>query len=173
MKPAHKTALKVLLVLALIAVLVGIFSPAKADVYCAFCIVNGGGEDGADGADGTNGTNGVDGEDGLAGINGTDGKDYLHDDDSWSNDDLDQMFAASTAMAGIDFDSTTSKLQLGVALGGFNGENQGAVGIGKVWNNDTVGDVLFSFKTTIDEVGRSSDEARPWVASAVWKVRID
>jgi len=161
MKPAHKTALKVLLVLVLIAVLVGIFTPAHAT--CWHCEA----EQGPPGADGIDGVDGIDGE---AGLNGVDGKDFLHDDDAWSDDDLDQMFAASTAMAGIDFDSTTSKLQLGVAIGGYGGEQQGAVGIGKVLNNDKFGDVLVSFKTTIEETGRDDD--RPWVASATWKVRI-
>jgi len=158
MKPAHKTALKVLLVLVLIAVLVGIFTPAQA--ACWHC----GSEQGPPGADG------IDGIDGEAGLNGTDGKDYLHDDNAWSDDDLDQMFAASTAMAGIDFYPGTDKLQLGVAIGSYGGEQQGAVGIGKMLNNDSFGDILVSFKTTIDEVGRDNDRA--WVASATWKVRI-
>ena len=171
MKPAHKTALKVLLVLVLIAVLVGIFTPAQA--ACWHCGSEQGppGADGSDGQDGADGVDGIDGEAGLNGVDGKDGKNAFDDSDYWSDDDLDEMFAASTAMAGIDFDSTTSKLQLGVAVGGYGGEQQGAVGIGKVLNNDKFGDVLVSFKTTIEETGR--DDERPWVASATWKVRID
>ena len=179
MKPAHKTALKVLLCLVLVAILVAIFTPAKADVYCAVCIVGEKGEKGDRGArgprgyKGATGETGPQGEAGLAGADGRDGKDALNDEDYWTDDELDEMFAASTAMAGIDFDSTTDKLQLGVALGGYGSEQQGAIGIGKVWNNDNVGDVLFSFKTTLKEVGRDSDEKRPWVAAATWKVRLE
>ena len=151
---------------------------AKADVYCAVCIVNGGekgdrGPRGPRGYTGATGETGPQGETGLAGADGRDGKDALNDDDYWTDDELDEMFAASTAMAGIDFDNTTDKLQLGVALGGYGSEQQGAIGIGKVWNNDNVGDVLFSFKTTLNEVGRDSDEKRPWVAAATWKVRFE
>ena len=151
---------------------------AWADVYCVVCIVNGGekgdkGDRGPRGYKGATGEAGVDGVDGLAGADGRDGKDALNDEDYWTDDELDEMFAASTAMAGIDFDNTTDKLQLGVALGGYGSEQQGAIGIGKVWNNDNVGDVLFSFKTTLNEVGRDSDEKRPWVAAATWKVRFE
>ena len=151
---------------------------AWADVYCVVCIVNGGekgdkGDRGPRGYKGATGEAGVDGVDGLAGADGRDGKDALNDEDYWTDDELDEMFAASTAMAGIDFDNTTDKLQLGVALGGYGSEQQGAIGIGKVWNNDNVGDVLFSFKTTLKEVGRDSDEKRPWVAAATWKVRLE
>jgi hypothetical protein len=110
---------------------------------------------------------------GLAGADGRDGKDALNDEDYWTDDELDQMFAASTAIAGIDFDSTTSKLQLGAALGGYGSEHQGAIGIAKVWDNDTMGDVLLSFKTTLQEVGRNDNEKRPWVAAATWKIKLE
>ena len=179
MKKEHKLALKILGGLVLIAILFGIFAPAKADVYCAVCIVGEQGEKGDRGPrgprgyTGATGETGPQGETGLAGADGRDGKDALNDDDYWTDDELDEMFAASTAMAGIDFDNTTDKLQLGVALGGYGSEQQGAIGIGKVWNNDNVGDVLFSFKTTLNEVGRDSDEKRPWVAAATWKVRFE
>lgn len=113
---------------------------------------------------------GADGVDGIDGTNGLDGKDWLNGD-NWSDDDLNEVFAATTAMAGIDFDSTTSKLQLGVAIGGYGGEEQAALGIGKVLDNKKFGDILISFKTTINESGRDDD--RPWVASAVWKVKIE
>lgn len=148
---------------------------AKADVYCVVCIVDGEkgdkGDRGPRGPRGYKGETGSQGETGLAGADGRDGKDALNDDDYWTDDELDEMFAASIAMAGIDFDSTTSKLQLGAALGGYGSEHQGAVGIGKVWDNDTFGDILMSFKTTINETGHNSH--RPWVASATWKVRIE
>jgi len=144
----------------------------KADVYCVYCVVNGG-EQGPRGPRGYTGKAGPQGEAGLAGADGRDGKDALNDSDYWTDDELDEMFAATTAMAGIDFDSTTSKLQLGAALGGYGSESQGAVGIAKVWDNNTMGDVLFSLKTTLKEVGRDGDEKRPWVAAATWKIKLE
>jgi len=111
--------------------------------------------------------------DGLAGADGRDGKDALNDEDYWTDDELDEMFAATTAMAGLDFTNTTNKLQLGAALGGYGSESQGAVGIAKVLDNDSFGDILLSFKTTLKEVGRDGNEKRPWVAAATWKVKLD
>ena len=77
------------------------------------------GTNGSNGIDGINGTNGIDGS---AGLNGKDGKD-LYDSNTWSDDDISEMFAASAAMAGLDFDSTTTKTQLGVAVGFYDGED--------------------------------------------------
>ena len=152
---------------------------AKADVYCAVCIVGEQGEKGDRGPrgprgyTGATGETGPQGEAGLAGADGRDGKDALNDDDYWTDDELDEMFAATTAMAGLDFTNTTNKLQLGAALGGYGSESQGAVGIGKVLDNDSFGDILLSFKTTLKEVGRDGNEKRPWVAAATWKVKLD
>ena len=88
----------------------------------------------------------------------------------WTDKEITEVFAASTAMSGLDFDSTTNKLQLGLAIGGYGSEENLAVGIGKVWDSDRIGDVLFSFKTTVDTSGRNNE--RPWVGSAGWKVTL-
>lgn len=107
------------------------------------------------------------GPQGIAGLDGSDGKDYL-DGTNWSDDEITEMFAAATAMSGLDFDSTTNKTQFGIAIGGYDGEENLAIGIAQVWDSDTVGDTLFSLKTTVKESGHN--DKRPWVASAVWKV---
>ena len=150
----QKRIAAVVLIFLAIVTLIIVFKPAKASDKCSWGYCQ-------------------PGPPGPQGPPGMDGKDYLHDDSAWSDHDLDNMFAASTAMAGIDFDSTTSKLQLGTAFGGYGGEIQGAIGIGKVLDNKKFGDILVSFKTTFDEVGRSGDEKRPWVASATWKIKLE
>lgn len=128
------------------------------------------GTDGINGIDGQDGQDGQDGIPGIQGIAGLDGTNWLDENHYWSDDELDEAFAAATAMAGIDFDNTTEKLQLGLAIGSYGGEEQVAIGVGKVFNSDQMGDILFSFKTTIQEYGR--DDNRPWVGSAVWKVNL-
>jgi hypothetical protein len=122
------------------------------------------GDTGMAGADGVDGAAGVAG---AAGLNLTETKNYLDDEGYWTNDEISEVFAASTAMSGLDFDSTTTKLQIGLAIGGYDGEENMAIGVGKVWDSDRMGDVLFSFKTTVQEAGQGN--ARPWVGSAVWK----
>ena len=151
---------------------------AWADVYCAVCIVNGGekgdrGPRGPRGYTGATGETGPQGEAGLAGADGRDGKDALNDDDYWTDDDLGEMFAASMAISGIDFTNTTEALQIGVGVGGWGDDVEAAIGVGYLADIDATGDILFSFKTTVEEVGPSGDEHRAWVGAAVWKVRIE
>ncbi|MHA1806205.1 MAG: collagen-like triple helix repeat-containing protein [Candidatus Thorarchaeota archaeon] len=122
---------------------------------------------GQDGQDGVAGVAGVNGLDGAAGLNLTEQKNYLDSQGYWTDSEISETFAAATAMSGLDFDSTTTKLQLGIAVGGYDGEENMAIGIGKVWDSNDMGDILFSFKTTVQESGRN--DARPWVGSAVWK----
>ena len=151
---------------------------AKADVYCAVCIVGEQGEKGDRGPrgprgyTGATGETGPQGEAGLAGADGRDGKDALNDDDYWTDDDLGEMFAASMAISGIDFTNTTEALQLGVGCGGWDDDVECAIGVGYLADIDATGDILFSFKTTVEEVGPSGDEHRAWVGAAVWKVKI-
>lgn len=125
------------------------------------------GDTGLAGAAGLAGTNGVNGLDGAAGVGLTEHRNYLDSQGYWTDEEISEVFAASFAMSGLDFDSTTTKLQLGIAVGGYDGEENMAIGIAKVWDSQNVGDVLFSFKTTVQESGASN--ARPWVGSAVWK----
>lgn len=87
-----------------------------------------------------------------------------------SDEDIREVFAAGAAIAGLDFDSTTNKTQFGVSIAGFGDANNVGIGIGQVWDSDDMGDVLFSFKTVVDEVELDGDSHRPWVGSAVWKV---
>jgi len=108
---------------------------------------------------GIQGEQGEQGEQGIAGI-----------DSGWTDSEITEMFAASSAMSGLDFDSTTNKLQLGLALGGYGSQTDLAVGVAKNWDSDKTGDVLFSFKTTLQESG--DDGKRPWVVGAVWKVNL-
>jgi autotransporter adhesin len=89
-----------------------------------------------------------------------------------SSGDFDQMFAAGFAMSGIDFTNTTNALQLGIGVGGWGGEVQTAIGAGLLLDSDSVGDILVSFKTTVEEVEVGDDKHRPWVAAAVWKVKL-
>lgn len=141
--------MKQLLILVLISTFL-VSNNAPADTYCAFCIVYEG-EDGADGLDGV---------------------DYLNENFLDQND-FDEMFAAGFALSGIDFTNTTNALQLGVGVGGFGNEIQTAVGVALLVDSDKMGDVLFSFKTLVEEVGLDDgNEHRPWSASAVWKVKI-
>jgi len=105
---------------------------------------------------------GIQGEQGEQGVAGTNG--------GWTDSEITEMFAASSALSGLDFDSTTNKLQLGLALGGYGSQSDLAFGIAKSWDSDKTGDVLFSFKTTLQESGK--DGERPWTVSAVWKVDI-
>jgi Collagen triple helix repeat (20 copies) len=125
------------------------------------------GDTGGAGLAGVDGLNGTDGLDGAAGVSLTEHRDYLDDQGYWTDDEIAEVFAAATAMSGLDFDSTTTKTQIGIAIGGYDGEENMAIGVGKVWDSQRMGDVLFSFKTTIEESGRGN--ARPWVGSAVWK----
>lgn len=122
---------------------------------------------GLTGVAGLNGTDGRDGLDGSAGLSLTEQKNYLDSQGYWTDDEISEVFAAATAMSGLDFDSTTTKTQIGIAVGGYDSEQNMAVGIGKVWDSDRMGDILFSFKTVVQESGRG--DARPWVGSAVWK----
>ena len=125
------------------------------------------GDMGGIGLTGAAGANGVDGLNGSAGVSLTEHRNYLDDQGYWTDDEISEMFAAATAMSGLDFDSTTTKTQIGIAIGGYDGEENMAIGVGKVWDSQRMGDILFSFKTTIEESGRGN--ARPWVGSAVWK----
>jgi len=122
------------------------------------------GEPGPQGEQGIQGEQGVAGVDGIDGAAGIDGVDYMNSN-SLSDDDVSELFAGATAMAGLDFDSTTYKTQIGIAAGFYDGENSLAIGIGKVWDSDRVGDVLFSLKTTVDELNGH----RPVVGAAIWK----
>jgi hypothetical protein len=122
------------------------------------------GNPGTAGMDGIAGAAGTNGLDGSAGIQGSPGKDYL-DSNSMSDDDISELFAGATAMAGLDFDSTTTKTQVGIAVGFYDGEDSMAIGIGKVWDSDQMGDILFSVKTTVDELNGH----RPVVGAAIWK----
>ena len=122
------------------------------------------GEQGPQGEQGIQGEQGVAGVDGIDGAAGIDGVDYMNSNEL-SDDDVSELFAGATAMAGLDFDSTTYKTQVGVAAGFYDGENSLAIGIGKVWDSDRVGDVLFSLKTTVDELNGH----RPVVGAAIWK----
>lgn len=117
------------------------------------------------------GPQGPQGEPGIAGADGLDGKNYLGDD--ISDDDIQEVFAGATAMAGIDFDSTTKKLQLGISLSGFGSANNVGIGVGQVLEFGQKQDLLFSFKTLVDEVEIDGDSERPWVAAAVWKVNLE
>ena len=119
------------------------------------------GDKGDTGMKGMTGAAGIDGVDGIAGV---DGKDYM-DADTLSDDEISELFAGATAMAGLDFDSTTTKTQVGLAVGYYDGEDSLAIGIGKVWDSERVGDVLFSLKTTVDELNGH----RPIVGAAIWK----
>ncbi len=128
------------------------------------------GIDGVDGVDGVDGINGINGLAGANGLNLTETRNYLDEQGYWTDSETSEMFAASSAMSGLDFDSTTNKLQLGLALGGYGSDTDMAVGIAKNWDSDKTGDVLFSFKTTVRESGH--DDKRPWAAAAVWKLNI-
>lgn len=125
------------------------------------------GDPGEPGIQGSAGTAGIAGLNGVDGLSLTEHKNYLDDQGYWTDQEISELFAASTAMSGLDFDSTTTKMQIGIAIGGYDGEENMAVGIGKVWDSDKMGDILFSFKTTVQESG--ANNARPWVGSAVWK----
>lgn len=134
------------------------------------------GPPGADGQDGEQGPQGDKGDTGMkgmtgaagavgaAGVAGVDGKDYMNSD-TLSDDEISELFAGATAMAGLDFDSTTTKTQVGLAVGYYDGEDSLAIGIGKVWDSEKMGDVLFSLKTTVDELNGH----RPVVGAAIWK----
>lgn len=112
----------------------------------------------------------IPGPQGPQGEPGLDGTNYLGDDISSS--DIREVFAGATAMSGIDFDSTTKKLQLGISLSGFGSANNVGVGIGQVIEFGDSQDLLFSFKTLVDEVEIDNKSRRPWVASAIWKVNL-
>ena len=112
---------------------------------------------------GDKGDTGAPGVDGI-GVAGADGKDYM-DSNTLSDDDISELFAGATAMAGLDFDSTTTKTQVGLAVGFYDGEDSLAIGVGKVWDSERMGDVLFSLKTTVDELNGH----RPVVGAAIWK----
>jgi len=78
---------------------------------------------------------------------------------------LMDAFAASSAMAGLDFTNTTTKLQIGAAIGGFGDVKKLGVGVGKVLDSDVVGDLMWSFKVTERVNGHT-----PWVTGIIWKV---
>jgi len=118
---------------------------------------------GSVGADGRS-VAGPKGDPGVAGVDGIDGKDYLNSD-TLSDDEISELFAGATAMAGLDFDSTTTKTQVGLAVGYYDGEDSLAIGIARVWDSERMGDVLFSIKTTVDELNGH----RPIVGAAIWK----
>lgn len=148
------------------------FQEARAGNFCNFCIVGPAGPQGEQGEQGEQGPVGPIGLTGAAGISETDIDNYLDENHYWTDDDISEMFAASSAMAGIDFTNTTNALQLGIGFGGFGGEVTTAIGAGLLYDSDAVGDILFSYKTTVEEIGPSGDEHRAWAASAVWKVKI-
>ena len=110
------------------------------------------------------------GPQGPQGEPGLDGKDYLSE--GISDEDVREVFAGAMAIAGIDFTNTTDKTQFGLSAAGFGSANNIGIGIGQVWDSDDIGDILFSFKTLVDEVELDGQSERPWVASAVWKVQL-
>ena len=131
------------------------------------------GPTGPEGPVGPPGPEGPPGNDGITTIenfNLTETKNYLETKGYWTDSEVSEMFAASSALAGLDFDSTTNKLQLGLSVGGYGSQTDMAVGIAKSWDSDKTGDVLFSFKANVQEVGH--DNKRPWTASAVWKLNL-
>jgi hypothetical protein len=88
--------------------------------------------------------NGVDGMDGANGVDGMDGADGL--DLGVSSEEFAQGLSLSLAAAGMDFTSTTTKLQLGISASWYDGENGLAVGVAQVVDWDTVGDTMLSLK---------------------------
>jgi len=157
---------KLLLTLAIVAAVIValLFNDAMATNWYGQGPQGEQGEPGPQGEQGIQGEQGVAGVDGIDGAAGIDGVDYMNSN-SLSDDDVSELFAGATAMAGLDFDSTTYKTQIGIAAGFYDGENSLAIGIGKVWDSDRVGDVLFSLKTTVDELNGH----RPVVGAAIWK----
>jgi len=160
------TTEKLLLTLAVVAAVIValLFNDAMATNWYGQGPQGEQGEPGPQGEQGIQGEQGVAGVDGIDGAAGIDGVDYMNSN-SLSDDDVSELFAGATAMAGLDFDSTTYKTQIGIAAGFYDGENSLAIGIGKVWDSDRVGDVLFSLKTTVDELNGH----RPVVGAAIWK----
>jgi len=160
------TTEKLLLTLAVVAAVIValLFNDAMATNWYGQGPQGEQGEPGPQGEQGIQGEQGVAGVDGIDGAAGIDGVDYMNSNDL-SDDDVSELFAGATAMAGLDFDSTTYKTQIGIAAGFYDGENSLAIGIGKVWDSDRVGDVLFSLKTTVDELNGH----RPVVGAAIWK----
>ena len=160
------TTEKLLLTLAVVAAVIValLFNDAMATNWYGQGPQGEQGEPGPQGEQGIQGEQGVAGVDGIDGAAGIDGVDYMNSNDL-SDDDVSELFAGATAMAGLDFDSTTYKTQVGIAAGFYDGENSLAIGIGKVWDSDRVGDVLFSLKTTVDELNGH----RPVVGAAIWK----
>lgn len=88
-----------------------------------------------------NGVNGVDGQDGADGV-----VDYGKLDLGISDEEFAQGLSMGIAAAGMDFTSTTTKLQLGVSASWYDGENGFAVGVAQVVDWDTVGDTMLSLK---------------------------
>ena len=111
---------------------------------------------------GTNGVNGVDGQDGVDGVDGIDGIDL-----GISSEEFAQGLTMGFAAAGMDFTSTTTKLQLGISVAHFDGENGYALGVARVIDSESFGDVLYSLKFT----GCDGCSKNAVVGSAVWNVK--
>jgi len=128
---------------------------------------------GPEGPVGPTGPEGPPGNNGITTVehfNLTEIENYNKTKGYWTNSEISEMYAATSALSGLDFDSTTNKLQLGISAGGYGSQTDLAVGIAKSWDSDKTGDVLFSFKTNLQESGH--DDKRPWTASAVWKLNL-
>jgi hypothetical protein len=115
------------------------------------------GEPGVDGVDGVDGQDGIDGIDGIDGFNGM--------DIGLSESDFAQGLSLAFAMSGMDFTSTTTKLQVGFSGAWYDGENSVALGVAQVIDSDTFGDVLLSLK-----MGTANSHTAG-VVSAVWKIQ--
>ena len=103
---------------------------------------------------------GIDGVDGLDGVDGYNGMDI-----GISSSDFAEGLSLSFAMAGMDFTSTTTKLQLGVSGGWYDGENAAAFGVAQVVDSANFGDVMLALK-----VGVANSETGGSV-SAVWNIK--
>ena len=107
MKPAHKTALKVLLCLVLVAILVAIFTPANATRYPPITSVT----------------------------NNYYYTENTYQDSGVSDSDLDSDVSMMMAADAIHCTTSTRKHQAGVGMGYRSGENGYAVGYCKTIDN--------------------------------------
>ena len=81
-----------------------------------------------------------------------------------TDDELAEGIAGLMSVAAIDFTSTTNKWQLGIGAGGYDGVEALSIGVGKVLDSESFGDVLFTFKAT------RANNHTPWGGALIWKI---
>ncbi len=115
--------------------------------------------EGGDGQDGVDGVDGIDGVDGLNGLNGSDGFDGAN---GIHTSNLNNAMASSIALSNIDFSSSTAQWQVGVAVGGYGGEEALAFGVAKLVPKY---DMLIKFS------GTQSNSHTGYGVGLMWKIK--